>query len=151
MAANYVLGIDLGTTNSVLAFASLADDGEFPKIGVLPIPLVACLMLLGLYQLGGFFLGHVYRDSAAEMQRTLENSARARLAHWTIASEVPPAPTNDTAFAFYRDQQRVAGDARAPALFPEWLMAGGDKDRGFRYAALPDGTPTIAAALVLLR
>ena len=38
MAAKFILGIDLGTTNSVLAFASLADDGEFPRIGVLPIP-----------------------------------------------------------------------------------------------------------------
>ncbi len=116
-------------------------------LGVLPIPLVAGLMLLGLYQLGGLFLGHVYRDSAAELQRSLENSARARLAHWTIESEVPPAASSDVAFAFYRDRQRVAGDSRAPAVFPEWLATNKDQDRAIRYAALPDGTPTIATAL----
>ncbi|MBS0209914.1 MAG: Hsp70 family protein [Planctomycetes bacterium] len=36
MAAKYVIGIDLGTTNSVLAYAPLA--GEAPAIEVLPVP-----------------------------------------------------------------------------------------------------------------
>jgi len=36
MAARYVLGIDLGTTNSVVAFASL--DAEKPAVELLPIP-----------------------------------------------------------------------------------------------------------------
>lgn len=36
MVASYCIGIDLGTTNSVLAFASV-EESE-PKVGVLPIP-----------------------------------------------------------------------------------------------------------------
>ena len=36
MAAKYIVGIDLGTTNSVLAYASL--EGESPQIELLPIP-----------------------------------------------------------------------------------------------------------------
>src|SRR5688572_8765821 len=36
MSANYVIGIDLGTTNSVLAYAPL--DAESPEIELLPIP-----------------------------------------------------------------------------------------------------------------
>jgi len=36
MAASYILGIDLGTTNSVLAYASLA--AEKPQVQLLPIP-----------------------------------------------------------------------------------------------------------------
>ena len=36
MPAQYILGIDLGTTNSVLAYAPL--DAEAPEISVLPIP-----------------------------------------------------------------------------------------------------------------
>jgi hypothetical protein len=36
MAANYILGIDLGTTNSVLAYAPLA--AEKPQVQLLPIP-----------------------------------------------------------------------------------------------------------------
>ena len=38
MPAQFVIGIDLGTTNSVLAFASLSD--EKPQVQVLPIPQV---------------------------------------------------------------------------------------------------------------
>ncbi len=36
MTADYVLGIDLGTTNSVLAYCALEDD--HPQLGLLPIP-----------------------------------------------------------------------------------------------------------------
>ena len=36
MPAQYVIGIDLGTTNSVLAFAPL--DGDQPRLALLPIP-----------------------------------------------------------------------------------------------------------------
>lgn len=36
MAAQYVIGIDLGTTNSVLAYAPL--EGEAPQVTLLPIP-----------------------------------------------------------------------------------------------------------------
>ena len=38
MTAQYVLGIDLGTTNSVVAYASLQE--ETPQVQLLPIPQV---------------------------------------------------------------------------------------------------------------
>lgn len=40
MAIRYCIGIDLGTTNSVVAYAPLADDGKKtePKLELLPIP-----------------------------------------------------------------------------------------------------------------
>jgi serine phosphatase RsbU (regulator of sigma subunit) len=116
-------------------------------LGVLPIPLVATLALLGLYQLSGFFLGHLYRDGAGELQRALEASAKARLAHWTIETEVPSPGDGTIAFAYYRDGRRVAGDAGAPAEFPAWLGREEKKDVGIRYAALPNGDPTLAVAL----
>ena len=116
-------------------------------LGVLPIPLVAALMVLGLYQLGGFFLGHVYRDAAAEEQRALDNATRARLAHWTVESELPPPSATGAAFAYYRDGRRVAGDERAPVEFPAWLASPGESDSGVRYAALGDGTPVMVSAL----
>jgi len=37
MSSEYIIGIDLGTTNSVLAFARL-DAPETPVIELLPIP-----------------------------------------------------------------------------------------------------------------
>ena len=36
MAAKYIIGIDLGTTNSALAYAGL--DADKPQVQVLPIP-----------------------------------------------------------------------------------------------------------------
>ena len=36
MSAQYVIGIDLGTTNSVLAYAALSEDK--PQVQVLPVP-----------------------------------------------------------------------------------------------------------------
>ncbi|HET6248777.1 MAG TPA: Hsp70 family protein, partial [Tepidisphaeraceae bacterium] len=39
MAAKYAIGIDLGTTNSVLAYAPLGDDA--PAVSLLPIPQLA--------------------------------------------------------------------------------------------------------------
>ena len=36
MPAKYIIGIDLGTTNSALAYASL--DAEHPEVKLLPIP-----------------------------------------------------------------------------------------------------------------
>ena len=36
MSPQYVIGIDLGTTNSVLAYAPL--DGDEPRLELLPIP-----------------------------------------------------------------------------------------------------------------
>ena len=36
MAARYVLGIDLGTTNSVLAYTPL--DADEPAVQLLPVP-----------------------------------------------------------------------------------------------------------------
>jgi sigma-B regulation protein RsbU (phosphoserine phosphatase) len=115
-------------------------------LGVLPIPLVTTLALLGLYQLGGLFLGHLYRDGAAQLQRALETSARARLAHWTVETEIPKADGGPLAFAYYRDGKRVAGDPHGPVEFPAWLGESG-KDVGIRYAALEDGSPTLATAI----
>ena len=38
MEAKYVIGIDLGTTNSVLAYAPVGSEAEEPEISLLPIP-----------------------------------------------------------------------------------------------------------------
>lgn len=38
MSAKYVIGIDLGTTNSVVAYAEMASEGKTPTIKLLPLP-----------------------------------------------------------------------------------------------------------------
>src|SRR6188508_988726 len=99
----YVLGIDLGTTNSVLAYAPLG--GERPVIEVLPIPqLVAAstvearpglpsfLYLAGGHEGGGahdlpwakgrdFAVGELARRQSAEMPEATVGAAKSWLAH----------------------------------------------------------------------
>ena len=48
-------------------------------IGVVPIPLVALLVSVGLYILAGFFLGHLYRNAAVTLQSDLQYMARSEL------------------------------------------------------------------------
>ncbi len=104
MPAEYVIGIDLGTTNSVLAYASL--DAEEPQIELLPIPqLVAAgtveshttlpsfLYLAtkhesesGAYDLPwaknrDFAVGRLARNQAAEMPERTVGAAKSWLCH----------------------------------------------------------------------
>ena len=104
MPAEYVIGIDLGTTNSVLAYASL--DAEEPRIELLPIPqLVAAgtveshttlpsfLYLAseheaesGAYDLPwatgrDFVVGRLARDQAAEFPDRTVGAAKSWLCH----------------------------------------------------------------------
>jgi hypothetical protein len=104
MAAQFVIGIDLGTTNSVLAYASL--DAEAPRIEVLPIPqlvapntvesrtmLPSFLYLAsaqeaasGAYDLPwaagrGFVVGELARRQGAEVPDRTVGAAKSWLVH----------------------------------------------------------------------
>ncbi|HEX5758258.1 MAG TPA: hypothetical protein VF121_03610, partial [Thermoanaerobaculia bacterium] len=46
-------------------------------LGVLPIPMLALLIGVATYLLAGFFLGHLYRDTARDLQAELAVLARA--------------------------------------------------------------------------
>jgi serine phosphatase RsbU (regulator of sigma subunit) len=116
-------------------------------IGVLPIPIVLLLLGVGFYILAGFFLGHLYRDAAAELQSELDRAAEAQLD--VVTAGVPPGPRRpDISFAFYRDGRRIGGDPEAPAQWPAWANAasGATASRGPRFFARPDGSPTLLAA-----
>ena len=104
MTAKYVLGIDLGTTNSVLAYASL--DAEEPRFELLPIPqLVAAgtvesrtalpsfVHLASEHEAGGgaydlewasnrdFAVGELARRQAAEVPDRTVGAAKSWLCH----------------------------------------------------------------------
>ncbi len=117
MTAQYVVGIDLGTTNSVLAFAPL--DRQEPETGLLAIPqLVAAhtvesrsvlpsfLYLAGehdgsggAYDLPwgaceGYVVGALARDQAAEMPHRVVGAAKSWLCHSRVDRRAAILPWN---------------------------------------------------------
>ena len=117
MKAKYVLGIDLGTTNSVLAYASLETDQ--PQVELLPVPqLVAPATIeartvlpsflylaqeheakAGAFDLPGhkkrdFALGELARRQAAEMPERTIGAAKSWLGHSRIDRHQPILPWN---------------------------------------------------------
>ena len=117
MAAKYVLGIDLGTTNSVLAYSSL--DEEQPQIELLPIPqlvasgtiesraaLPSFVYLAGEHESAGggfdlpwesgrdFAVGELARRQAAEVPDRTVSAAKSWLCHSRIDRHQPILPWN---------------------------------------------------------
>lgn len=122
-------------------------------IGVLPIPMVALLLLVWGYLLAGFFLGHLYRDGVRSLQTEVEARAAARLEELEHTGRPPREDEPSLAYGYYRGGRRVAGDPRAPALWPAWLEApeGAEKGRNGEaltpFFAREDGSPMLAAAV----
>jgi serine phosphatase RsbU (regulator of sigma subunit) len=113
-------------------------------IGMLPIPIVLLLLGVGSYILAGFFLGHLYRDAAADLQADLGRDAEEQLDASPSAGLSGPA---DVSFAFYRNGRKTGGAVEAPAQWPAWAGRTGDTPpRQPRYFARADGTPTLLAA-----
>lgn len=117
MTAEYVLGIDLGTTNSVLAYASL--DEEEPRVRLLPIPqLVAAgtvesrtalpsfAYLASEHEAAGgaydlewasnrdFAVGELARRQAAEVPDRTVGAAKSWLCHSRVDRRQPILPWN---------------------------------------------------------
>jgi hypothetical protein len=115
MTAKYVIGIDLGTTNSVLAYAPL--DADQPRAKVLPIPqLVAAgtveartmlpsfaYLAAGQENAGGaldlpwaggrdFAVGELARRRAAEVPDRTVGAAKSWLAHSRVDRREPILP-----------------------------------------------------------
>ncbi len=122
-------------------------------VGVLPIALLALIFLLTAYLLGGFLLGHLYRDALDDLGDELITAADTRLADLDARRGELPETTGALRFAEYRDGRRVQGSAEAPAGWPAWLEALQEgpaaHGRGLErrpFVALADGRVTAAAA-----
>jgi len=115
MSAKYIIGIDLGTTNSVLAYAPL--QGDRPSIEILPIPqlvapgtvesrlaLPSFLYLASEYELGGgafdlpwaegqpFAVGEYARRQGAEVPQRTVGAAKSWLCHHRVDRHQPILP-----------------------------------------------------------
>jgi serine phosphatase RsbU (regulator of sigma subunit) len=114
-------------------------------IGFLPIPMVLLLLCLNAYLVAGYFLGHLYRDAVYEIHQELSQAASSRLAAREQESWDSQRHQERIAFAYYRDGRRVTGDKRLPQQWPTWLD-GPESEEVTTFVALPDGSPTLAAA-----
>jgi HAMP domain-containing protein len=120
-------------------------------LGVLPIPLLLLLLMVLAYILGGFFMGHLFRDAVQSLQLELQSMAEARLD--LLEGRRPPRQDNtrEVVFGYYRVGKRIAGDKRAPATWPAWTEQRETPERGLgweempHFVALGDGRPTLAA------
>ncbi len=121
-------------------------------VGLLPLALLALLAVLASYMLGGFLLGHLYRDAVSAAHGDLEMAALARLRG--AAATGSGAPLDEHLhFAEYLRGERIAGGDQAPAEWPAWLAAAEDEataggERGPVAAplvALHDQTVSLAA------
>ena len=112
-------------------------------IGFLPIPMLLLLLGLNAYLLAGYFLGHRYRDAVHEIHLELSQAASSRL----TATEAGDSRHGEERFAYahYRNGRRVSGDKRLPRDWPTWLTDS-ESEEPFTFVALPDGSPTLAAA-----
>ncbi len=117
MSAKYILGIDLGTTNSVLAYA--ATDTEEPEVRLLPVPqlvsagtteartsLPSFAHLAAEHELGSgsfdlpwakdqdFAVGELARQRAAEAPDRTVGAAKSWLCHHRVDRRQPILPWN---------------------------------------------------------
>ncbi|MEE2775904.1 MAG: SpoIIE family protein phosphatase [Acidobacteriota bacterium] len=123
-------------------------------IGVLPIPMAAFLIAVAAYLVAGLFLGHLFREATNLVYSEVATVVETRLYDPDPKSlaEIPQATA--VAIAVYEDGRRVAGDERAPELWPAWLeVAGieaeseiGRRDRQPPLVVLPDHSVSLAVA-----
>lgn len=120
-------------------------------IGVVPIPMALLLVTLTAFILGGFFLGHLYRDAMAEVQEEMVTRAEDALEAFTTAPKRAPSEEDGFSFDYYRGGSRVGGAGLAPETWPAWLTeepAGdGAAADPVRFVALANGSPTLALAV----
>ena len=124
-------------------------------LGLLPFLLSLVLVIVTAYLLSGFFLGHLYRDAAIGLHEELEAQSAFLIQPLEIGLLDPsglPAALGGAALAYYQEDIRAGGDARAPDAFPAWLEADDEFDgqrrrsRVPQLVVLPDGSATLAAA-----
>lgn len=119
-------------------------------IGIFPIPLLALLLILNGFLLSGYFLGHLYRDSASSLQVEVQHAAETALIEFTSGQHAELDRSDRIDFAYYRKGRRVAGSKLLPPRWPGWLddqtIQESESDRGEgvqSFVALADESPTL--------
>lgn len=120
-------------------------------IGVLPIPMVNILLVLALYISSCFFLRHLYQQAVFSLNEELQIHTESMLKRQTQSPDRPPLTRQEPhVFGFYLNGRKVAGDARFPAAWPNWLeqedkSGAGSPDRVLNQFVLTNSTITLAS------
>ena len=122
-------------------------------LGLLPIGLIAILAALSSYLLGGFLLGHLYRDAIDDLRDELETAARERLLETGVEPPAAiPLPGGVLRVADYRRGRRIGAAEGAPSAWPAWIesaQATRERSDGEEihkpFVALADGRLAVAA------
>ncbi|HPP52022.1 MAG TPA: Hsp70 family protein [Thermoguttaceae bacterium] len=131
--AKYVLGIDLGTTNSVLAYARL--DTEQPTIEVLPVPQ---LVAPSTVETSGLLPSFLYLGSPEESKAG--------------ALDVPWAKRRDFAVGLYAQKQSAESPQRTVSGVKSWLChARVDRRQPILPWQAPDEVPKISPVVASQR
>ncbi len=122
-------------------------------IGVVPIPLLMILVLVGSYIGGGFFLGHIYRDALASVANDLRFAAHRHMEQILRRNIEPIEHPIPIAFAYYKGGIKLAGAQQAPDAWPGWWPADSLDSITSELESLPivagaSGAPTLAAAVL---
>ncbi len=110
--------------------------------GLVPISLVLVLTLAATYIFGGYFIGHLYRDSLDDLSRDLEQGVSWNLAQLD-AGRFPRTPDEmPFEIAYYKSDRRFAGSDLAPESWPDWLprTPGMARSESRPIVAFEDGT-----------
>ena len=115
--------------------------------------MVTLFALLVFYLLGGYFLGHLYRDASSSLHQELDNSATARLRELERSPFKVPSRFEGHIYGYYKDGTRVGGSPKLPRSWPRWLPLSSaseepsnKREELVSYVSIDDGPPTIAAA-----
>ncbi len=112
-------------------------------LGVLPIPMVLLLALVGAYLLSGFFLTHQVRSALASIHGEVATVATLASDAWAFEEVRPSSPFADISIAYYEDGVRIEGSHTAPEAWPTWLEE--ETVASARGAALRSRLPPIVA------
>ncbi len=121
-------------------------------IGVVPIPLLLVLALVTSYIVGGFFIGHLYRDAVTSVANDLRFAAHRHMEQILRGTIEPIDQPIAIAFAYYRDGVKLAGAAEAPESWQDWWPVDSLDELSSRLEPLPivagaGGVPTLAASV----
>ncbi len=122
-------------------------------IGIFPIPLLALLLILNSFLLSGYFLGHLYRDSAVSLQVELQHAAETALVEFSSRHDSQFGHDEEIEFAYYSKGRRVAGSKLLPSSWPAWLDDREmqlEESKGSEaiqpFVALADESPTLVGS-----
>ncbi len=141
MSTKYVLGIDLGTTHCVLAYAPL--EGDTPRLQLLPIPQIVDRHTL---ETRSALPSFVYLDEQAESEKSADHPGKGSPEAGSL--DLPWASGRNYCVGHYARQQASQAPQRSVSAAKSWLCYRRADPRG---PILPWNAPEAVAKISPLK